>query len=425
MPQDSGSGRFQAPRGTNDVLPEDEAYWNFLRATGERVAQSFGYRRIETPMFENADLFLRGVGEGTDIVEKEIYIFEDRGGDRLALRPEGTANACRAYLEHGMQALPQPVRLFYISPLFRYDRPQAGRYRQHTQLGVEAIGDESALIDAEVIDLLASVYDAAGLSGITLVVNSIGDRECRPKYIEALRAYFEPQLEHVCADCRVRYEKTPLRLLDCKEERCQEIAAGAPLISERLCAACEEHFTSLQTYLAALDISIVHNPRLVRGLDYYTRTVFEFQPPEEGAQSTIGAGGRYDGLIELLGGRPTPGTGFGSGLERIILNMKRQQVDVPEIESPRVYVVHASERAIEAGVVLAKGLRTAGVKTVLGSAGRSVKAQLRHAGALESRYAAIIGDQELDRGEVTLRDMARGEQQTFPREELLANVAGE
>ncbi len=422
MPKDHGSTRFQAPRGTKDVLPEDAPYWSFVRRTGERIAQLFGYGYIETPMFEDARLFLRGAGEGTDIAEKEIYIFKDRGNDRLALRPEGTANVCRAYLEHGMQTLPQPIRLYYVSPVFRYDRPQAGRFRQHTQFGVEAIGDGSALIDAEVIDLLASFYDALGLAGLSLQLNSIGDPTCRPAYIEALRSYYANHLSDVCDDCRVRYEKNPMRLLDCKEERCQAIAADAPLINDHLCAACEEQFAALQSYLKALDIGFELNPRLVRGLDYYTRTVFEFQPPEEGSQSTIGAGGRYDGLIELLGGKATPGTGFGTGFERIILNLKRQDVPVPEAGGTRVYVAHASEAAQGAAIGLARELRQAGVTTVIGGSGRSLKAQLRHAGGLDAKFAAIIGDKELAQNEVTLRDMAGGEQRQVPRSDVLQSV---
>ena len=424
MPDDSGPARFQAPRGTKDVLPEDEAYWSFVRRMGEHTAQLFGYRFIETPMFEDARLFLRGAGEGTDIAEKEIYIFEDRGNDKLALRPEGTANVCRAYLEHGMQTLPQPVRLFYVSPVFRYDRPQAGRFRQHTQLGVEAIGDGSALIDAEVIDLLSSFYDALGLSGLSLQLNSIGDPSCRPAYIKALRSYYSNHLSEICDDCKMRYEKNPMRLLDCKEKRCQAIAADAPLINDHLCAACEEHFAALQSYLMALDIGFEVSPRLVRGLDYYNRTVFEFQPPEEGAQSTVGGGGRYDGLIELLGGKPTPGTGFGTGFERIILNLKRQNVDVPEVGGVQVYVAHASEASQEAAIKLARELRQADVKIVVGGSGRSLKAQLRHAGGLEATYAAIIGDRELANDEVTLRSMTDGEQRQVPRSDVLQHVGG-
>ena len=407
-----GQRRFQAPRGTSDVLPEDEPYWRFVREAGERVCHAHGYRRIETPMFEQAEVFLRGAGTGSDIVEKEVYIFEDRGGDKMALRPEGTANVCRAYLEHGMQALPQPVRLFYLSPVFRYDRPQAGRYRQHTQLGVEAIGDGDALIDAEVIDLLASFYDGLGLSGLTLQLNSIGDGQCRPAYLDELRSYYGDRLDDVCADCRVRYEKNPLRLLDCKEERCQPLIGGAPLLGELLCKPCEEHFAALRSYLDALDISYQVQPRLVRGLDYYTRTVFEFEPAQEGSQSTVGAGGRYDGLMALLGGRPTPGIGFGTGIERIILNLKRQEAPVPELAPPRVYVAHNSAAGRAAALVLAQRLRRAGVATVVGGGGRSLKAQLRHADALSVAYVAILGEKELARGEVTLRDMRDGQQRS-------------
>ncbi len=418
-----GTARLQGPRGANDVLPADEPYWRFVRETGERICHRFGYQRIETPIFEDVRVFLRGAGEGSDVVEKEIYSFEDRGGERLALRPEGTANVCRAYLEHGMQALPQPVRLFYISPIFRYDRPQAGRYRQHTQLGVEAIGDGGALVDAEVIDLLAGFYDALGLAGVDLQLNSIGDHQCRPAYVEALRSYYADKLDRVCADCRVRSEKNPLRLLDCKEDRCQEVIAGAPVISDRLCEPCASHFAALRAYLDVLAIPYTLNPRLVRGLDYYTRTVFEFQPVEEGSQSTIGAGGRYDGLIELLGGRSTPGIGFGTGIERIILNLKRQEAPVPPLDGPRVYVAHTSEQAQAAALRLAHRLREGDVGTVVGGGGRSLKAQLRHADALGARYVAILGDRELAQGEVTLRDMRDGQQRSMAEEEVARVVA--
>lgn len=402
------SMRFQAPRGTNDVLPEDEPYWRFLRDVGRRVCHRAGYRQIETPVFEDARLFLKGTGESTDIARKEMYEFEDRGGERLALRPEGTPNACRAYLEHGMQALPQPVRLFYMSPVFRYDRPQAGRYRQHTQLGVEAIGDGDALVDAEVIDVLAGFYDGLGLTGLTLQLNTIGDGVCRPAYVSELQGYYEDKLENVCADCHARYEKNPLRLLDCKEERCQPIIADAPVMAERLCEPCAQHFADVRKYLDALEIGYELNDRLVRGLDYYTRTVFEFQPEDERGQSTVGAGGRYDGLIELLGGKPTPGVGFGTGFERIIINVKRQNIAVAPPEPPGVYVVHTSEAARVAALRLVRRLRQRDIGAVLGGAGRSVKAQLRHADGLGAQHAVIIGDQELARGEVTLKDLRGG-----------------
>jgi histidyl-tRNA synthetase len=416
------SMRFQAPRGTSDVLPEDEPYWDFVRQTGERIAGLFGYGRIETPMFEDARIWTR-TNEGTDIVEKEMYVFEDRGGDVLALRPETTAAVCRAYIEHGMQAQPQPVRLFYLAQKFRYDRPQAGRYRQHSEFGVEAIGDGSALVDAEVIDLLSSFYDALGLSGLTLKLNSIGDGACRPQYIELLRAYYEPHLDEVCDDCRARYQKNPLRLLDCKQPQCQPLIARAPTIADHLCEPCAEHFAALRSNLDALQLPYEQDPRLVRGLDYYTRTVFEFHPRQEGAQSAIGAGGRYDGLIELLGGRPTPGIGFGSGIERIIINLKREGAAVPEIEPPRVYVAHTSETARREAVKMAHDLRARDISAVVGGDGRSLKAQLRHADALGARYAVIIGDQELARGEVTLKDLqGEGGQRSVPSDALLSAV---
>jgi histidyl-tRNA synthetase len=421
-PKDSTPVRFHVPRGTSDVLPEDEPYWRLVRQTGERVAGLFGYRRIETPIFEDARIWLR-TNEGTDIVEKEMYVFEDRGGDVLALRPETTAAVCRAYIEHGMHALAQPVRLFYFAQKFRYDRPQAGRYRQHSEFGIEAIGDGNALVDAEVIDLLASFYEMLGLAGLTLKLNSIGDKVCRPQYVKVLRAYYEPHLAELCNDCRSRYEKNPLRLLDCKQPQCQPFIAGAPTMDQHLCEECAAHFAALRAHLDVMDIRYEQNPRLVRGLDYYTRTVFEFHPQQEGSQSAIGAGGRYDGLIELLGGRETPAIGFGSGIERIIINLKREGVPVPQIDPARVYVAHTTDAAQEAALRLARRLRKMGTSAVVGGAGRSLKAQLRHADGLGAHYVAIIGEQELGRGEVTLKDLRSGEQRAVSDGQIEEAVA--
>lgn len=415
--------RFQAPRGTSDVLPDDEPYWSFVRDTAVRVAKLFGYGLIETPMFEDARIWLR-TQEGTDIAEKEMYLFEDRGGDQLALRPETTAGVCRAYIEHGMATLPQPVRLYYLAQKFRYDRPQAGRYRQHTEFGIEAIGEADPAVDAETIDVLSTFYQALGLSGLSLHLNSIGDGACRPVYIEELKFYYQEHLSSVCPDCRARYEKNPMRLLDCKQPQCQPLIASAPTIADHLCADCVAHFDRLRIYLDALDISYEVDPRLVRGLDYYTRTVFEFMPPEEGAQSVVGAGGRYDGLIAMLGGKPTPGVGFGSGIERIIINLKRQGVQPPDAAGPRVYVAHASDGTQAAALILARTLRAAGVNAVVGSGGRSLKSQLRHADALGARYAAILGEAELSRAEVTLRDLSSGEQRAVGQGDVAREVVG-
>lgn len=411
--------RFRRSRGTNDILPEEWPYWDYVADAARRVATSFGYRRIQTPVFEDAGVFLRGVGSGTDIVEKEMYVFEDRGGDRLALRPEGTANTMRAYLEHGMANLPQPVRLFYFGSVYRYDRPQAGRYREHHQFGVEVIGDGDPMVDAEVIDLLATLYRELGLADLTLLLNSIGDPSCRAAYLEALRAYYGPRLEEVCADCRVRYEKNPLRLLDCKNESCQPIIGEAPRITEHLCDACRTHFDALRGFLDALEIPYAVTPTLVRGFDYYTRTVFEFVPPGEGAQSTVGGGGRYDVLMEALGGPPTPGIGFGTGIERIILNLKRLGIEAPAELPPAVYVAHTSPAAQVEALRLAQDLRRAGLSAVVGPAGRSLKGQFRHADALRVRHVAVLGGAELARGVVTLRSLADGSQREAPREQAV------
>jgi histidyl-tRNA synthetase len=414
--------RYQAPRGTQDVLPADEPYWDAVLAAAARLSREFGYGRINTPVFEEASLFTRGVGDATDIVQKEMYVFEDRGGQELALRPEGTAPICRAYLEHGMHNQPQPVRLYYAAPNFRYDRPQAGRYRQHHQFGVEAIGEADASVDAEVVELLWRLYEDLGLTDLTLHLNSIGDKECRPAYLEVLRKYYEDKLDRVCEDCRARYERNPLRLLDCKQERCQPVIAGAPAFTDHLCYACAAHFDDLKSYLEAVGIPFSLNPRLVRGLDYYTRTVFEVEPKEEGGQSSIGGGGRYDGLMELLGGPPTPGIGFGTGIERIIINMKRQEAPVPMPEGVRVYVALQTPEARVQAFRLASELRRKGVPATVGASDRSLKSQMRHADGLGAEYVAIIGERELREGSVTLKRLATGEQETVAAGDVVARV---
>jgi len=416
------SRQYKAPRGTLDILPQDQPHWDRVWEAAARVCALFGYQRIETPVFEEASLFTRGVGEVTDIVQKEMYVFQDRGGQDLALRPEGTAPVCRAYLEHGMHNLPQPVRLWYWCPIFRYDRPQAGRYRQHTQLGCEAIGEADAAVDAEVIELLFRIYEELGLVGLTLNLNSIGDANCRPAYLDALRAYYADKLKQVCNDCEGRYERNPLRLLDCKQERCQPVIAGAPPFTDHLCDACTEHFSRLRSYLDDLGIAYVINPRLVRGLDYYTRTVFEFQPREEGAQSTVGGGGRYDGLIEQLGGRPTPGIGWATGIERIVLNLKRQALPVDEPPHPRVYVAFQMAEARAAAFRLASDLRRAGIAAVVAAGERSLKAQMRHADALGAEYAAVIGQRELAEGAVALRRLSDGHQETVSLSDVAERI---
>ena len=404
--------KYQAPRGTHDVLPDEFVVRRDLVATAERLAELTGYQPIEPPTFEDADLFVRSVGAGTDIVEKEMYVFEDRGGDRLALRPEGTASVCRAYLQHGFANRPQPAKFHYVLPIFRYERPQAGRYRQHTQFGAEAIGVRDPALDAEVIELGWRITEEVGLRDLRLGINSIGDAEDRAGYVPVLREHFAPHLEALCADCRQRYQRAPMRLLDCKQESCQPYQSGAPLIRDHLRPESRAHYEGVQERLQALAIPFEEWSTLVRGLDYYTHTVFEIAPASGGSQATIVAGGRYDGLIELLGGRPTPGIGFGMGLERLALNLQAQgQAPEPAAPLPALVIPLGAE-AVTRASRLAADLRRAGVGATLAFGDRSLKAQLRHADHTGARFALIVGERELRAGVAEVRDLRRGEQRS-------------
>ncbi len=406
--------QYRAPRGTADLLPADQKYWRHIESKAMGLCRTYGFGRLDTPVFENAGLFVRSVGEGTDIVEKETYTFEDRGGESVSLRPEGTAPVCRAYLEHGMQVLPQPVRLYYFCPVFRYERPQAGRYREHHQFGVEVLGDADPSVDAEVIELGWNFMASLGLSGLSLVVNSIGDSNCRPAYSGRLKDYYSQHFDRLCADCRTRLERNPLRLLDCKQPGCHAIGTEAPRSSEYLCAECQEHWDRLLGYLAIIGVPYTMDHRMVRGLDYYTRTVFEIHPAEEGGQSTILGGGRYDGLIEQLGGKPTPGFGFATGIERMALNLKRQEVDVPDEPAPRYLVASTGQDARNVALDIAARMRRQGVGAILSGGNRSLRGQLRHANALGVDYVVIVGEDELANGQVTVRNMLEGGQEAVP-----------
>ena len=416
---------FQAPRGTTDILPEEQKYRRYIEAKAVALARLYGFGRIDSPIFEDSGLFIRSVGEGTDIVEKEMYTFEDRGGDSITLRPEGTAPVCRAYLEHGMHNLPQPVRMYYFCPVFRYERPQAGRFRQHHQFGVEVIGDSDPSVDAEVIELAWQLMGSLGLRDINLFLNSVGDAECRPQYIDELKAYYSGHLNRLCNDCRNRLSRNPLRLLDCKVETCRALGEGAPKSVDHLCPGCQDHWDRLQEYLSAMDIPCQIDHRLVRGLDYYTRTVFEIQPVEAGPQSTICGGGRYDGLIEQLGGRPTPGIGFGSGIERLALNLKLHEVPVPDEPSHKYLVANVGDGARRNALELAAKIRRAGVGAVLSSGARSLRGQMRQANALGITHVAILGEDEIQRGEVMVRDMNASTQETKALNEFLEGLTQE
>jgi histidyl-tRNA synthetase len=403
--------QYKALQGFKDILPDEQPYWRVVERVAVEVANLYGYRRIETPILEETAVFLRTSGVGTDIVEKEMYSFDDwadKEGNRvnLTLRPEGTAGVVRAYLEHGMFKLPQPVKLYYLNePMFRHDKPQAGRVREHHQFGCEALGDEDPAIDAEMIGLLYQFYTRLGLKYIHVFINSIGDQNCRPQYIERLRDYYRPLLSECCEDCQVRFYKNPLRMLDCKEPQDQPKIAAAPKMIDYLDEPCREHFAAVQRFLTDYDVPFEIDPLIVRGLDYYTRTVFEFTSDVD--KLALNGGGRYDGLAEILGGPPTPGIGFGAGIERIIMEMKRQGITPPEEERPRAYVVYFGKTLEykEAAVRTVAALRHAGIKAEMAYGDRSAKSQMKQANNSGAAYAVLIGERELEGGFVTVKDL--------------------
>ena len=414
---------LRAPRGTHDILPPDQPTRRHIVGTAQHLAELAGYRGFEPPTFEQADLFIRSVGKGTDIVEKEMYLFEDRSGDRLALRPEGTASACRAYIEHGMANQLQPVKLHYHLPIFRYERPQAGRFRQHTQFGIEAIGIRDAALDAEVIELGWRIPETLGLKQLSLFINSIGDAEDRQRYVPLLRDHFQPHRDLLCEDCCDRFERAPLRLLDCKQDRCQPFRAGAPRITEHLRPESKTYYDELKLSLNAIGIPFKERPTLVRGLDYYTHTVFEIEPPTSGSQVTLVAGGRYDGLIEEIGGAHTPGIGFGMGIERLALTLEAQGLGAALPPAPPVILVHLGVAARRTAAQIASALRREGIGAHLVFGDRSLKAQLRHAGRTGARIAVIIGERELQQGQATIRDLADSRQREVAIDRVVAELA--
>jgi len=410
---------YKAPRGTSDILPQEQAYWKYVEQEAAFLCQLYGYQQLNTPIFEDFQLFARTVGGGTDIADKEMYIFEDRSGQKLALRAEGTAPVCRAYLEHGLFNLPQPVRLYYIGPTFRYERPQAGRYRQHHQFGCEALGDADPVLDAEVIDLAQRFLLSLGLPEFPIQLNSIGCKVCQPKYIEVLKQHYSNYVARLCPDCKARLARNPLRLLDCKRASCQKIAETAPKIADYLCGDCQAHFQDVQQHLQALDIPFQLNYRLVRGLDYYTRTVFEVQSQAEEGQSALVGGGRYDDLIEQLGGKPTPAVGFASGIERIILTLKGRKINPPAMLKPIAFIAYLGKEAKTEAAKLALQLRDAEIGVIIATGDKSLKSQLRQANSLGTNYTIIIGEREVKIHSVVLRDMITNKQETLSVTEIV------
>ena len=414
----------KAVRGTRDVLPSESHEYQYVERVALETARSFGYREIRVPVFEHTELFERGVGDTTDVVQKEMYTFFDKGGRSITLRPEGTAGAARACMEHGLLGDALPQKVCYAFHCYRYDKPQAGRYREYTTFGVECFGAAPPAADAEVIALAAEYFSALSLTNYRIELNSIGCPECRKVYLEALRAYFAAQAGELCETCNGRLDKNPMRILDCKSPVCAQIAAQSPVVTDFLCEDCKAHFEGVQALLKAMEIPFVLNPRVVRGLDYYTRTVFEFVselPKLEGL--TLGGGGRYDGLIEELGGPHTPSLGFGLGLERVLLQLRELEAPMPTPEPCALYIANRGDEALTRAAQLANELRAEGLSAQFDIVGRSLKAQMKYADKLGARFTLVLGEEELQTRCARLKDMVTGAEEAVTLDDFADGFA--
>ncbi len=410
------------PKGTKDVLPVDSYKWQYVERVARETAKLFNVKELRTPTFEHTELFQRGVGDTTDIVTKEMYTFKDKGDRSITLKPEGTAGAVRAFIENGLIGGAMPTKMYYITPAFRYERPQAGRLREFHQFGVEIFGAKGAQTDAETIMIADTLLKKLGIN-VQLYINSIGCPICRKKYNDALKAFFAPHLDCLCYDCKTRFEKNPLRLLDCKEEGCKKVNATAPKMLDYLCEECHAHFEALKTHLDNAGVEYEIDSRIVRGLDYYTRTVFEFVSTSIGAQGTVCAGGRYDGLIAELGGNPTPAVGFAAGIERLLIVMEQSGVVIPEDNAPTVYLAGMNEACREKAFALATALRGEGIKAEIDHMERSVKAQFKYADKIGAKYVAVIGESELAEGKANVKEMSTGNSESVAFADMRAYFA--
>ena len=414
-----------APRGTKDILPDSVGEWNYVEAKIRELCSRYGYQEIRTPMFEHTELFHRGIGEGTDVVDKEMYTFKDRGDRSITLRPENTASAVRAYLQNKLYGDNSLTKLFYIGSMFRYDRPQAGRMREFHQFGVEALGEENPAVDAEIIMLAMDFLQSLGLRDLKLSLNSVGCPKCRPVYRKVLQDYFRDKLDVLCDDCKDRFERSPLRILDCKADAHQPFMADAPKITDCLCEECQDHFHKVQEYLTQAGVAFELDARLVRGLDYYTKTAFEVKYAPLGAQSAVAGGGRYDGLIEEIGGNSTPAVGFATGLERVLLALEKQGL-LPEMDKTTdAFVVALGESAQGPAFQILTKLRQAGIRAGMDYAGRSMKAQMKQANKAGARFALIIGEDEVKESCVQLKDMEKSEQQKVSFDNIIEKLSAE
>ena len=408
---------IQSPKGTRDILPSQTQTWQWVEQVARSVFSTYGYQEIRTPIFESTDLFVRGVGDTTDIVEKEMYTFNDKANRSITLRPEGTASVVRAILQNRLLEGASVLKLYYNGRMYRYERPQAGRFREHWQVGVEVFGAAQPAVDAEVIALAHQFYSKLGFKDLMLHLNTIGDRACRPKYVADLKAFTKARLDRFCRECQGRYERNPLRLFDCKKG-CREILAEGPRLLDYLCESCREHFDAVKRYLKLLGIDYTENPNLVRGMDYYSRTTFEFTAGGLGAQDAIGGGGRYDYLVEELGNKPTPAIGFGLGVDRIILALEAQKIGISPQPPIDVYIAVLGDEAMPVALQIAQRLRDNEIRTDLEYNGRSLKAQMKTANKLNVKFVVIIGEDEIKHSAATVRDMEAGNQWTVEFDRL-------
>ena len=413
----------QAPRGTKDVLPKESGRWQALEAVMRDAAAMAGYREIRTPVFEHTELFLRGVGDTTDIVQKEMYTFKDKGDRSITLKPEGTAGAVRALIEHSLYADVLPVKMYYLNaPIFRYEAPQSGRYREHHQFGLECFGAQNPSVDAELITLAYRMIEKLGVTNLTVNINSIGCPKCRPNYHARLKEFLAGKLSDLCGSCKERFERNPLRALDCKEEKCQRLVKDAPNMLDMLCDECGDHFSKLQQYLATAGLPYAVDSRIVRGLDYYTKTVFELIIATPNGNLTVCGGGRYDRLVEELGGPSMPGVGFGMGIERLLMLLESQNVALDVGRQVEVYVASLGDDAKLPAYKLMLALREAGIKAECDHMGRSLKAQFKYADKLQTPFIAILGGDELQKGVVKVRDMSTREEKEIPIDQAAQEI---
>lgn len=412
----------RAIKGTNDILPEDSHKWQFVEGKMLETASLYGFKEIRVPVFEHTEVFLRSVGDTTDVVQKEMYTFEDKGGRSITLRPELTAGVIRSAIEKGLVNGALPVKVCYIGGCYRYEKPQAGRLREFHQFGVECIGAASPNADAEVIALARQVLKSIGIDKISLEINSIGCPECRKEYHKALKEYFSNNIENLCGTCKDRLERNPMRILDCKSPVCSEIAAKAPVVLDYLCDDCRGHFEQVKAHLKAQNIEFTVNPHIVRGLDYYTRTVFEFVSGDIGAQSTVCGGGRYDGLISQMGGPSVPSLGFAMGIERLMLVLENQKAELPEAPKTDVYIATLGEKAVLKATELCAALRDEGYKAETDICKRGLKAQMKYANKIGAKFSIVLGDTEIENGKAKLKNMAEGTETEIKLDEILEEV---